>query len=350
MKLSMDRRSFIQSLCILCAGWTVKGWAAPVNPSSTPLSLTPVSETRSLMGTFVTITLFHPSRDKSQSILEKAFLQMESWVHLFNRHESGSPLSYLNKQGVLNDPPPELLTILQRAKGIHTRTGGVFDVTIKPVLDLYETERAFGRLPQPTAIQKALPLVGISGLKLDPKKITFGKEGMGVTLDGIAKGTIVDSTINFLKKNGIGQALVNAGGDLRVIGGHLNERPWRIAVYDPDEKTASQERIALNEGAVSTSGCYFVYFDQSKDHFHVLSPENGVSPSWSLSATVIAPSSEEADALATALMLLSPEEGLSFINQQKRLAAMLITKDGRKIHSLRWPKGLEARRGRSDHV
>jgi FAD:protein FMN transferase len=350
MKSYLDRRAFIQSIGILCTGWAVKGWAAPLQSSSSPLSLTSLSETRPLMGTFVTITLFHPSRERAQSVIEKAFLQMERRIHLFNRHESGSPLSYLNKQGFLNDPPPELITILERAKEIHARTGGVFDVTIKPILDLYESERAMGRLPQTTVLEKALPLVGAGELKLSPKKITFGKEGMGVTLDGIAKGTIVDSTIHFLKRNGMEHALVNAGGDLRVIGGRPNGQPWRLAVYDPKEKTPSQERLVLNEGAVSTSGCYFVYFDREKDHSHILSPENGASPPWSTSATVIAPSSEEADALATSLMLLSPGKAMSFINQHKRLAAMLITKDGLKVYSLRWPKDTGAAKGENDHV
>jgi thiamine biosynthesis lipoprotein len=211
MKSSMDRRSFIQSLCILCTGWTVKAWAAP-HLSKEPLSLTPVSETRNLMETFVTMTLFHPSREKSQSVLESAFLEMESLIHLFNRHEEGSPLSYLNKQGFLNDPPPELLTLLERAKRIHTRTRGVFDVTIKPVLDLYESQRELGRLPQTAAVKEALSRVGTLELKLDPKKIAFGQEGMGVTLDGIAKGTIVDKTINFLKKMVLNRPWSTPGG------------------------------------------------------------------------------------------------------------------------------------------
>ena len=75
-------------------------------------------------------------------------------------------------------------------------------MTIKPVLDLYESEKERGRLPADPAIREALSRVGAAGLKLSPKKIAFSKEGMGITLDGIAKGTIVDETIAFIRKAG----------------------------------------------------------------------------------------------------------------------------------------------------
>jgi FAD:protein FMN transferase len=92
---------------------------------------------------------------------------------------------------------------------------------------------------------------------------------------------------------------------------------------------------------VATSGCYFVYYDPRQDHFHILSPDSGSSPPWSTSATVIAPTAEEADALATSLMLLSPEQALSFINRDKRLAAMIITREGQRLPSSRWPGSAE---------
>ncbi len=156
MKNFMDRRAFIQSLFILSAGWTAKGWAAPMSTVPFSPSLVQVSETRNLMGTFVTITLLHPSPDQAQTVLEAAFHQMENWIQIFNRHESGSCLSCLNERSFLKDPPPELLRVLRKAKAFHSRTRGFFDVTIKPVLDLYESQNESGRIPTSAAIQQAL--------------------------------------------------------------------------------------------------------------------------------------------------------------------------------------------------
>ena len=338
MKTFMNRRAFIQGLCMLSAAWTVKGWANPLGPARFSSTLVQVSETRNLMGTFVTITLFHPSRDQAQNVLGQAFGRMENLIQIFNRHEDSTPVSYLNEKGFINNPPPELIKIVRRSMMIHLLTCGAFDITIKPVLDLYETEKESGRLPTLVSIKAALGRVGAAKVAIGPKKITFGQEGMGITLDGIAKGTIVDKTVAFLQSKGIRHALVDAGGDLRVIGGRSIGRPWRVAVYDPTKGTQSQEIISLVEGAVATSGNYMVYFDREKVHHHILSPESGVSPPWSASTTVIAPSAEEADALATSLMVLSPGNGGSLIDQDERLASLLITREGKKVHSLRWPK------------
>jgi thiamine biosynthesis lipoprotein len=349
MKRSLNRRAFMQFLGILGGGWTAKGWTAPLQTMPFSSSLHQTSETRNLMGTFVTLTLLHPSRDQAQAALSEAFQRQEALIRLFDRHDPASALSALNERGALSDPPPDLLNLLGRSLALQARTGGRFDVTIKPLLDLYESEKEKGRLPAARAIKEALGRVGAAGLKLSPGKIAFSKEGMGITLDGIAKGTVVDETIAFLRKKGIRHALVDAGGDLRVMGGRADGSPWRIGVYDPDGDARSQELILLREGAVATSGNYMVYFDREKVHHHILSPESGASPLWSTGTTVIAPSAEKADALATALMLFSPAEGRSFIDRQGRPASRVLTREGEKVYSVGWPRKHRTQGGKTSH-
>lgn len=338
MKPFINRRAFIRGLGLLSAGWAVQGWTAPLKTLPFSAALSQTSETRNLMGSFVTITLLHPSREQAQAALGAAFQRMEALIPLFNRHDPGSALSVLNKRGFLPGPPPELLRLLRQSVVLQARTRGLFEVTIKPVLDLYESEKELGRLPPTPAIREALRRVDSTALELSPKKIAFAKEGMGITLDGIAKGTLVDETIAFLRKEGIRHALVDAGGDLRVMGGRAHGSPWRIGIYDPDSESEFPEMILLREGAVATSGNYMVYFDQEKVHHHILSPGSGRSPLGSVSATVTAPCAEQADALATALMLFSPEEGRSFIDRQERMSSLLMTRGGMKVTSRRWPR------------
>jgi thiamine biosynthesis lipoprotein len=349
MNPSMNRRAFIQGLGLLSAGWTVQGWTAPLKTLPFSTSLSQTSETRNLMGTFVTITLLHPSREQAQAALGAAFQQMEAQIPLFDRHNPISALSVLNERGVLPGPPPELVKLLDRSRIIHSGTRGLFDVTIKPVLDLYEVEKERNRLPSASSIREALTRVGTSLLEISPQKIAFSREGMGITLDGIAKGTLVDETIAFIRNTGVQHALVDAGGDLRVLGGRGSGSPWRIAVYNPLAGKKSQETVSIREGAIATSGNYMVYFDQEKIHHHILSPENGYSPAGAVSATVVAPDAETADALATALMLFSPAEGRSFIEGRGRLAAMLLTGEGEKIYSGGWPRKHRTREGTTSH-
>ena len=350
MNCLMTRRAFIQGLAVLSAGWSVRGWAAPLNTTPFSSSLFQTTETRNLMGTFVTVTLFHPSRDRAQEVLGAAFQRLEALIPLFDRHNPVSALSVLNERGVLPGPPPELVNLLDRSRIIHSGTRGLFDVTIKPVLDLYEAEKERGRLPSASSIREALTRVGTSLLEISPQKIAFSREGMGITLDGIAKGTLVDETIAFIRQAGIRHALVDAGGDLRVMGGRGPGSPWRIAVHNPLAGKKSQETVSIREGAIATSGNYMVYFDQEKIHHHILSPENGYSPAGAVSATVISPDAETADALAKPLMLFSPAEGRSFIEGRGRLAAMLLTGEGEKIYSGGWPRKHRTKEGNTSHV
>ena len=180
MNRLMNRRAFIQGLGILSAGWTVKGWTAPLSTPPFSSSLSQTTETRNLMGTFVTLTLLHPSREQAQAVLGAAF--RATWtalIRLFNRHDPGSALSVLNERGTLPDPPPELLKLLERFMVIHARTGGLFDVTIKPVLDLYESEKERGRLPAAPAIREALSPGGSCRTEAQSQKNRFFKRGHG---------------------------------------------------------------------------------------------------------------------------------------------------------------------------
>ena len=124
MNRLMNRRAFIQGLGILSAGWSVKGWTAPLNTTPFSSSLFQATETRNLMGTFVTLTLLHPSREQAQAVLGAAFQRMDALIRLFNRHDPGSALSVLNERGTLPDPPPELLKLLGRSLVIQARYRG----------------------------------------------------------------------------------------------------------------------------------------------------------------------------------------------------------------------------------
>ena len=101
MNRLMNRRAFIRGLGILSAGWSVKGWTAPLSTAPFSSSLFQTTETRNLMGTFVTLTLLHPSREQAQAVLGAAFQRLEALIRLFNRHDPGSALSVLNERGCL---------------------------------------------------------------------------------------------------------------------------------------------------------------------------------------------------------------------------------------------------------
>ena len=159
---------------------------------------------------------------------------------------------------------------------------------------------------------------------------------MGVTLDGIAKGFIVDRVAESLGGQGLENYLINAGGDIRAAGTKEEKQPWTVAVQDPAKNGEFPDVIHLSDGAVATSGSYEVYFDRERTFHHIVNSRTGRSPNLNASVSVVAPSSMAADALATTAFVMEPDDGLAFIDALRGCECLIIDKDGRELKSKRW--------------
>ena len=159
---------------------------------------------------------------------------------------------------------------------------------------------------------------------------------MKITLDGLAKGYIVDMASKILLNHEIKNHLINAGGDIKAVGLREDGKPWKVAIQDPARKNNHLDVIELTDSSVATSGNYENYFDAEKIFHHIADPKTGFSPVLNSSASIIAPTAMEADALATALMVMAPDYGIPFINSLSGCEALIITQDGRLIRSSGW--------------
>ncbi|PIE56289.1 MAG: ApbE family lipoprotein [Desulfobulbus propionicus] len=288
------------------------------------------------MGTFVTLTAFHPSRDEAEEAIGEAFLLIHRLGQELSRHSSSSPLAALNRDGRLTSPPQSLQHVITRALHWHKRSGGCFDITVKPIIDLYEGAFADKTVPDAADIAAATELTGSQYLRLSRQEIVLDRTGMGVTLDGIAKGYIVDAASNFLHARGIVNHLVNAGGDMRARGRAAQEKPWTIAIEDPKKKGRYPQVVHMTDGAIATSGNYEIYYDKERLYHHIVDPASGMSPSAATSATVTAPVVMDADALATAAMVLGPQEATSLIDTLSGCASLLIDPEEQLFPSSSW--------------
>ena len=153
---------------------------------------------------------------------------------------------------------------------------------------------------------------------------------MEIDLSGVAKGFGVDKLAEHLEAEGVEHYLVEIGGELRARGHSARRRPWRIGVEKPIAgRRAVQRVVALDRGAIATSGNYRNFFDSAETRYsHIIDPRTGEPVRHRLaSVTVIAPTAMQADALSTALMVLGPEAGLG-LAERAGLAAFFIVKDG----------------------
>ncbi len=334
----VDRRAFLKACGVLGLG-AVAGGALQSAYRVVRLDRARLQVERTVvrMGTYVTVTAVHDSRDHAEQAIGRGIEEMDRLVSILSRHEAPSALSVLNREGVLDDAPSELLDVIRHSLWMHRATGGAFDVTVKPVVDLLAGSFASdGRPPSDAAIRDALARVGSERVEIDGRSIRYTTPGTGITLDGIAKGFIVDRISDSLSRDGVENHLVNAGGDIRVRGHRSNGKPWRIAVEDPEKKGHYRSTIELGGGAVATSGDYEIYYDRERLYHHIVDPSTGVCPVAATSVSVAAGSAALSDALATAVFVLGPASGPALVDTMGGPACLVIEPHGEMVRSRGW--------------
>lgn len=334
----MDRRSFLKSSGILGAGMLL----LPALPASEAVAFGRgryrVTRTHLMMGTFAAITVIGPSRDEADDAISLAFREMKRAERLFDRHREDSPIGTLNRDGRAVDLDPEVTALLDRALRLGKTTGGSFDMTVKPVVDLYQRSFETRQAPPDEArLAAVLDLVDPGAVRIQGRSVCFDKEGMGITLDGMAKGYVIDCGMDIMKRRGIQHALINAGGDIRTIGGRDRSRPWRVAIQNPDKEGPVLQTFAMKDGAVATSGNYEVYFDQEKVYHHLINPHTACPAQESRSVTALAGNTALADALSTAVFVAGPKHGKALMETLPGAECLMVTASGGRISSSRWP-------------
>ncbi len=291
-----------------------------------------VSRTRTRMGTLVTLTVIHPEAGAGNEMIDAAFAEIERLEGVLSRHRPTSALGILNARGVLADAPTELVTVLTEALRLAEATGGAFDPTVLPVLDLYRASYASaGKRPPDPVVDAALRLVGHEQVRLEGRRISLETQGMGVTLDGIAKGFIVDQCVTLLKELGAGRVLVDAGGDIGSAVSPTADEPWTVAVQDPHRGDRHVGILRLDGDAVATSADYQHSFTLDRTVHHILDPRTGRSPGETSSVSVSAPTAIEADGLSTAIMVLGPVAGIAHLEKRPGAEGLVVTKDGSRF-------------------
>ena len=289
----------------------------------------------STMGTVYTVKVTEPLIGLDVNDLEDNIDKILASVNnRMSTYKQDSELSRLNSNASTSwfDVSPEMVAVVTEAVYISKLTQGAFDVTVGPLVNLW----GFGpqplteKVPPDEAIREALAKTGFQHIKIraTPPALKKDLATLYIDLSGIAKGYAVDKIADYLESLGIANYLVEVGGELRGKG--LNERglPWIIAIEKPVVgERAVQRLVNIKDKGLATSGDYRNYFERNGQRFsHTINPETGRPITHKLvSVTVISASAMRADALATALMVLGPEQGLEFASREN-LAALFIVK------------------------
>jgi thiamine biosynthesis lipoprotein len=294
-----------------------------------------ITRDEAIMGTRCAVELWSDDKAKGEAAITSVFDDMKRIDRLMSTWKEDTEISKVNREGGKHPVKisRELFKLLQVSVEYSELTRGAFDITYASVGYLYDFKK--GVHPDQKAIEQALPGINWRHMVLDEKRTTvfFTRPGMRIDLGGIAKGYSVDRGVEILQKQGVTRAMVNAGGDTRIIGDRFG-KPWVVGVRDPDHEGKVFLRLPLTDTAFSTSGDYERYFDENGKRFHhIIDPKTGDSARKCRSVTIISGNATRTDALTKSVFIMGPEEGIAFINTLPDVDAVAVAPDGRVIYS-----------------
>jgi thiamine biosynthesis lipoprotein len=289
-------------------------------------------QSRLMMGTIIEISLQHADQELCRRAMNRAFAEMSRIESIMSLYKPDSELSRINQ--LANKEPlkisPEMTELLRISHKVWRLTSGGFDPTASPIIKLWGFYKNQGHMPGENKIREKLKLVGFQNVLFDKSKneVRFLLPGVKLDFNAIAKGYAVDQAVKILKTIGIQCALINAGGDIYVLGGKKPQGYWTIGIRHPVKKDKIFASIELNNRAIVTSGNYEKFFTiNGKQYCHIINPHTGYPVQDILSVTVLAPQVALADALATGIFVLGQDKGLALLNSSKDINGIIITLD-----------------------
>lgn len=327
MTRTLTRRRFIHisaaaaGLGPLSAGHAARAEVAPVTWRGT------------MLGAVATMEIHDEDRSRAERLISLACAEARRLERLFSLYLDDSALVALNRTGILIDPAAEMVDLFSTSQHYSTLTGGLFDVTVQPLWELYASHFARDDAdpagPAAAEIQTAMARVGSRRLSVSRERIVMPK-GMAVTLNGIAQGYVTDKVVELLQAHGISRSLVDMG-EARAIGSRPDGRPWEIGIADPDIVGQTKTVLPIVDRAVSTSGGYGFQFDPKARFNHLFDPRSGGCALRYRSVTAVARRATAADAFSTAFSLMPEDEIRSLLPRVDVDRVHLIDEAGKSV-------------------
>lgn len=295
-----------------------------------------------VLGTSLDLQIVAANAEQAKAASKMLLEEIERLRLILSNHDEGTDLWKVNHSSEAVKVAPELVELLGAYEAWALRTKGVFNGQMGELIRLWQAAEKNGTLPDQASLAAAVDLVKKPAWKINVKENTVTCLGdQQINVDALGKSFIVDRAVQstMAKASGVKGLLLNIGGDIMSAGNSslTAGTPWKVAVADPAhpaENAAPIAQLQLHNMAVVTSGAYERYYDIGGKHYsHILDPRTGMSSEGIASATVIAHDAATANALSTALCVLSPEEGLKLINTIEYAECLIVDKAGKQFRS-----------------
>ena len=279
-------------------------------------------QTRFMMDTFVSMYVVGPPALAAKAI-KAAFERMQAVSDKFNNRDPKGPIYAFNHQGTpITDP--EILHVAQTALEISEKTGGAFDITVEPLIELWGFYGDKPALPDNSAIQACLQHIGYRHLNIERGVMTKDDPATRIDMGGIAKGYCVSQAAAVLRNMGIESALIDAGGDVFALG-RRGEELWKVGIRSPRGNDILGY-MEVENLAVMGSGDYERFFEhEGKRYHHIFDPRTGYPAEGLQGATLLHADPMLADAWNTAVFVLGEKKGRALVETLPGMEVVMIT-------------------------
>jgi len=312
--------------------------ADPEPETQVPAKATYIEDHAFQLDTIVTVKLYG---EEDRSLIEESFNRIDTLEKMLSVHLDGSDLAQLRDQagnGQAVSVQAETLEVMEAALRYADLSGGRFDPTAGPLIDLWGIDPPEGHVATEAELEAIAPLIDYRSVAMDADASTIALKNPGTiaNLGAIAKGYIADQVKLQLVEKGVTSGIINLGGNVLLIGGKPDGSDFRIGVQDPDSLRGEYLGIvALQDESIVTSGDYERYFEvDGKRYHHILDPFTGFPADNELrSVSIISEKSTDGDALSTTCFLMGLDEGMALIQSLPEIDAIFVTKDQKMVFS-----------------
>ncbi len=288
-----------------------------------------------LMGSSFEFIVVGNNPEGAETILNVGQAEVERLENLLSEWRKDTEVSAVNNAAGINSVrvSDEVYQLTQRSLALSSMTQGAFDISFNG-MNIYKFDKStVNTFPDTTLIEAKLKTVGFDKIKLQSDNHIFlSDSGMSIGFGASGKGYAADEVKKLWEERGVKSGVVNASGDLVAWGKRADGSPWKVGIADPEDINKVLYWIPIENQAVATSGSYEKYFEYNGQRYaHIINPLTGFPTKDKKSVTVISPSGELSDALATALFVLDIETGLDLIRQLPQAECIIIDINN-KIH------------------
>lgn len=287
-----------------------------------------------LMGTAVEIKARGANAAETQAAINAAFDEIARLETLMTTWSDDSDVSRVNAMAgrAPVQVAPEVIEVVERALGVSRITGGAFDITIEPLVQLWGIDGdGKAKVPAKKDINGALGSVGYRHVHVNRGEgtIFLDEAGVRIGLGGVAKGYATERARNVMKARGVRSAIIDAGGDMAMLGKD-GDRPWRVDIRNPREPGGTIGWLQLENRTVHTSGDYERFkIIKGKRYHHILNPLTGYPARRSQAVTIVSRDGAVGDALSTGVLVLGPKEGIKLIESLGDVAVLVVDSGGK---------------------